>query len=254
MFGFKQAWACLFGALLLGLMILTRYWYPFDSLHRYDFLFIAAIVIQIFLIAFRLEHWREVGVIAVFHVVATLMELFKTHPAIGSWIYPEPAVFKIGNVPLFTGFMYSAVGSYLARVWRAFDFQFSNYPKPVFTWWLVLLTYLNFFSHHFIWDLRWVLLTASLLLFFPTWVHFRVDQKHRKMPLVLGFFLVAVFIWFAENIATFFKIWFYPDQMEQWQPVSAQKILAWYLLMLLSFVLVSWTQGIKTLTKPNSTG
>src|SRR3712207_6887532 len=52
---------------------------------------------------------------------STIMEVHKT--AIGSWAYPEASLFRIGGVPLFTGFMYAAVGSYLARVWRLFDFR-----------------------------------------------------------------------------------------------------------------------------------
>lgn len=72
----------------------------------------------------RLESWREASVILIFHLVATLMEAFKTHPSIGSWSYPEGFSIGIMAVPLFAGFMYSAVGSYIARVWRIFHFQF----------------------------------------------------------------------------------------------------------------------------------
>ena len=54
-------------------------------------------------------------------LVGTVMEMFKT--GVGSWIYPEPSFFRIGGVPLFSGFMYAAVGSYIARAWRLFDFQ-----------------------------------------------------------------------------------------------------------------------------------
>jgi len=125
-FGWKQAYACLFGGFLLGIMIITKLWYPFESLHRYDFIFLAAIAFQVFLLSFKLETWRESIVIVVFHVVATIMELFKTSDAIGAWSYPEEYVFGIGNVPLFTGFMYSAVGSYIARAWRLFEFRFKD--------------------------------------------------------------------------------------------------------------------------------
>ena len=36
---------------------------------------------------------------------------------------------RIGGVPLFTGFMYAAVGSYLVRVYRLFDLRFDRYPR-----------------------------------------------------------------------------------------------------------------------------
>ena len=55
-FGIKQGWACLFGALLLGLLIATYLFYPADAwLPRYDFLTLTAIAIQIALLAFRME-------------------------------------------------------------------------------------------------------------------------------------------------------------------------------------------------------
>jgi len=35
---------------------------------------------------------------------------------------------RIMGVPLFSGFMYACVGSYMARVWRIFDFRFDRFP------------------------------------------------------------------------------------------------------------------------------
>ena len=245
LFGLKQAYACLFGGFLLLVMLVTHYWYPLESLHRYDFIFIAAVVFQLVLLLLKLETLREAAIILLFHIVATVMELFKTSDAIQSWHYPEEFVFGIANVPLFTGFMYSAVGSYLARVSRIFDFRYSHYPKVSFTVILVSAVYINFFTHHYVWDLRWVLLLVTAILFFRTRIHFKVIKTHRSMPLLLGWFLVALFIWFAENIATFANIWIYPNQHNGWQLVPIAKLSSWYLLMLLSFVMVTLVQGIK---------
>src|SRR5258708_31965459 len=90
-FGLKQGWACLFGGAMVGLLIATSLWYPPNApLPRYDFLFLAALAIQIAMLAFRLETFEEAKVILIFHIVGTLMELFKT--AVGSWIYPESRV------------------------------------------------------------------------------------------------------------------------------------------------------------------
>ncbi len=252
LFGLKQANACIFGGFLLAVMIITSFWYPLDSLHRYDFIFLSAIAFQIFLLTFKFETARESVVIIVFHLVATIMELFKTSDAIGSWTYPEEYFFGIGNVPLFTGFMYSAVGSYIARVWRIFEFEYSYYPSRLATIVLVSLIYANFFTHHYIWDLRWLLLAATALLFYKTDVYFRIIKTHRKMPLLFGWFLVSLFIWFAENIATYTNVWIYPNQTAEWQMVSIAKLSSWFLLMLLSFVLVSIINNIqirKTETK-----
>ena len=120
----KQAWACLFAGLMLALIIGTWAWYPKGAtLARYDFLVIAAVLIQALMLAFKLETWEEARVILVFHVVGTAMEVFKT--SVGSWMYPEPSLLRIGGVPLFTGFMYAAIGSFMARVWRLFSLLFS---------------------------------------------------------------------------------------------------------------------------------
>jgi uncharacterized membrane protein YoaT (DUF817 family) len=101
-FIYKQAYACLFGGFLIFMIILTKYYYPLEGiLYRYDFLFLSAIVFQGLLIYFKLEEWKEVKVIAMFHLVAMGMEIFKTHPSIGSWQYPENFQLGIMNVPLF---------------------------------------------------------------------------------------------------------------------------------------------------------
>ncbi|QYU67498.1 DUF817 domain-containing protein [Leptolyngbya sp. 15MV] len=244
LFGFKQAWAYLFGALLLALLLATHLFYPDDApLHRYDFLTLSAVAIQAGMLAFRLETWREASVILIFHVVGTVMELFKT--AAGSWVYPEESVLHIGAVPLFSGFMYAAVGSYIARVWRIFDFRFSHYPAPWTTWLLALAIYVNFFAHHWTVDIRYLLFAITALLFWRTRVHFRNWRAHRWMPLLLGFGLVALFIWFAENIGTFARAWSYPGQEDGWQMVSLAKFGSWYLLMIISFVLVNVVQPVR---------
>jgi len=245
LFGLKQASASIFGGFLLGIMIITNFWYPLEGIHRYDFIFLAAIAFQLVLLITKLETPREAVVIIVFHIIATIMELFKTSDGIASWVYPEEYVFGIGNVPLFTGFMYSAVGSYISRVWRIFNFEYSHYPNKMATIILVSLIYINFFAHHFIWDFRWVLIGATIFLFYRTDVFFRIIKTHRQMPLLIGWFLVALFIWFAENIATYANIWIYPNQSSGWHMVPLAKLSSWYLLMLLSFVLVSLINNIQ---------
>ncbi|MEG9268260.1 DUF817 domain-containing protein [Qipengyuania sp. Mu-71] len=244
LFGFKQAWACLFGGMLLPLLLGTHFFYPEDALlHRYDFLTLAALAIQGAMLAFRLETWAEAKVILIFHVVGTVMELFKT--AAGSWIYPEASVLHIGAVPLFSGFMYAAVGSYIARVWRIFDFRYSTYPPRWATWVLAGAIYVNFFAHHWLPDIRLVLFAATILLFARTRVHFRNWRVHRWMPLLVGFLLVALFIWGAENIGTFAQAWTYPGQEHGWRMVSPAKLGSWFLLMLISFVLVELVAPVR---------
>lgn len=238
LFGFKQGWACLFGALMLALLLGAHLFYPDDApLARNDFVTLAAITIQIGMLAFRLENWEEAKVILAFHVTGTIMEQFKTQA--GSWNYPGGGVLHIGLVPLYSGFMYAAVGSYIARVWRIFGFRFAPYPPRWTTIALAAAIYVNFFAHHWLPDMRWLLFAATALLFWRTRVYFTPFRRERWMPLLLGWFLVATFIWFAENIATFAHAWSYPSQRHGWTMVSPAKLGAWYLLMIISFVMVS---------------
>ena len=65
-FGLKQANACIFGGFLLAVMVLTKLWYPLESVHRYDFIFLSAVAFQLLLLVFKLETLRESLVIVVF--------------------------------------------------------------------------------------------------------------------------------------------------------------------------------------------
>ncbi len=237
-FGFKQAYACLFGGALLFAILLTRLcWHQDWPIARYDFLFVYALSIQALFIILKLESFEEVKVIFLFHTVGTVMEIFKTH--MGCWEYPEANLIRIAGVPLFSGFMYSAVGSYIARAWRIFSFRFENYPKLRYTILLCALIYANFFTHHYIYDMRPLLFLFTFFIFFRTRIYFKPDQTYLYMPLLVGWGLVALFIWFAENFGTFGHVWIYPSQMAAWHFVSPAKIGSWFLLMIISFVLVT---------------
>lgn len=238
-FGLKQAWACIFGAALLAVLMAARLWYPEGAaLARNDFLTIAAVVIQILMVVTRLETLRELRVIVLFHLVGTVMELFKTD--VGSWSYEAEGFLRIGAVPLFSGFMYAAVGSYMVRVYRLFDLRFASYPRRWITAIVAGGIYANFFTHHYIWDFRWGLLAAVVIIFGPSVMHFRVFRRRFRMPLVIAFLLVALFIWIAENIATWSGAWLYPSQVDGWHLVPLDKLVAWFLLMIISVVLVAW--------------
>ncbi len=243
-FGVKQAWACLFGGIMLALLLGTHLWYPADApLARYDLLTLAAVLVQVGMLVTGLETREEARVIILFHLAGTAMEVFKT--AAGSWSYPEPGLLRIGGVPLFTGFMYASVGSYLARAWRVFDFRFTRHPPLPVLGVLAGAVYVNFFTHHFVPDVRPLLFAASAVLFGRTWVHYRIWRDYRRMPLLLGLGLVALFIWFAENLGTFARAWVYPHQARAWAPVGPTKIGAWYLLMLISYTMVAAVNGVR---------
>ncbi len=233
----KQAWAALFGGLLLMAIIFTRY-VELPWLARYDWLFIWAVLVQIGMLAFRLERPREVIAIILFHLVGLGMELFKTSGGIGSWTYPEESTIRLLTVPLFSGFMYAAVGSYLTRAWRVLHLRFTHYPNRWATVILALLIYSNFFTHHYTYDIRYLLFIMVAVLYGRTKVYFRLHIREYSMPLIVGFGLIALVIWFAENVGTFTNAWLYPSQLTMWQLVGLEKWGSWFLLMIISFIMV----------------
>jgi uncharacterized membrane protein YoaT (DUF817 family) len=113
-----------------------------------------------------------------------------------------------------------------------------------------VLAYLNFFTHHYVVDIRWGLFAFSVVLFGRAFVEFTPDRTPRRMPLLLGFLLVALFIWLAENIGTFTSAWIYPAQRGGWSVVPIAKLGSWYLLMLLSFALVTLVHRPDRVARP----
>ena len=80
---------------------------------------------------------------------------------VGSWTYPEPSVLRLGHVPLFTSFMCAAVGSYLLRAWRLFEFRFDRHPRTAHLAVLSVAIYANFLADRWHVDLRWPLIVIS---------------------------------------------------------------------------------------------
>lgn len=232
--------ASLFGIFLLATFLITEV-VTIPFIGRYDVIFLAALGFQIIALLFKFEQPREFGVIILFHILATGMELFKTNPAIGSWMYPgiPGAIFVLGTVPLFTGFLYSAIGSYISRAFIFLKLTFERFPAYYHLWILAVLIYVNFFTHHFFFDIRYLLFAYVFVIFFKTRVRFQVYKKERRMPFLLTVFLTALFVWIAENIGTLTHVWTYPNQIAVWQLVPLGKFGSWFLLLILSFALVT---------------
>ncbi|WP_432093224.1 DUF817 domain-containing protein [Streptomyces sp. bgisy100] len=238
LFAWLETRCCGFAiALLSGVALSTAL--PHLPVARYDLLLVYGVLLTV---VFRLCGWesgRDLAVIAVCHAVGLAFELVKV--SLGSWSYPEPAVLKLAGVPLYGGFLYAAVGSYVCRAWHVLELGLVRYRRGATTV-VAAAIYGNFFSHHWLPDLRWVLAAALLAATAGTQVRFTVGSRRRSMPLALGFALIGFFLWVAENIATYLGAWRYPYQMDAWQPVSWQKIAAWGLLISVTFVLVEWTR------------
>jgi uncharacterized membrane protein YoaT (DUF817 family) len=241
-FGWQQALSCLFPVVIFSALAITAVvklpWMP-----RYDWLLLICVLMQAWMIFVRLETLDELKVITLFHVIGLTLEIYKVH--MGSWSYPNPGYATVFHVPLFSGFMYASVASYIVQAWRRLDIQLIQWPNFVVATGLAIAIYLNFFTHHFIWDLRWVLFALVLLVFWRSKVAFRVGVKGYRMPLALSFCLIGFFIWIAENIATFFHAWEYPNQANTWHIVGFGKISSWLLLVIVSFLIVASLKQIK---------
>lgn len=243
-FGWKEAQACLFAGLFFGAVLFVPR-AGLMGLPRYDVLLLAAIIIQVGMLCSGRETRDELKAICLFHVLGFVLEAFKTSSGIRSWSYPDFAYTKVLGVPLFSGFMYAAVGSYIIQAWRLLRLRIEHHPPYWMAGLLATALYLNFFTHHFIGDYRGYLAAGALGLYARARVVFRPHRIDRRMPLSLGLVLVAFFIWLAENIGTFFGLWTYPHQLGAWAAVHVAKWSAWSLLVLMSFTIVTNLKHIK---------
>ena len=243
-FAVKEARACLFA----GLFFLSVFLVPHAGIigiPRYDLLLIIALAIQAWMVWAKLETIDELKAISVFHLIGFALEVFKTSGSIQSWSYPDFAYTKLFGVPLFSGFMYAAVGSYVIQAWRLFDLRVRHHPSYWMAGLMALAIYANFFTHHYIGDYRWYIAACTLGLYARTTVIFRPYDQDRKMPLLLAFILIGFFIWLAENISTFFGVWRYPNQIGAWSTVHIGKWSSWCLLVIMTFTIVANLKHIK---------
>lgn len=243
-FGIKEARACLF----VGLFFAAVFTVPHAGLWgipRYDLLLIIALVIQVWMVWTKLETVDELKAICLFHVVGFALEVFKTSSGIQSWAYPDFAYTKLFGVPLFSGFMYAAIGSYVIQAWRLLELRIRHHPPYWMAGLLAILIYANFFTHHYIGDYRWYIAACTLGLYARATVIFRPYDRDRSMPLLLSFVLIGFFIWLAENISTFFGIWKYPNQIGAWSAVHIGKWSSWSLLVIMTITMVANLKHIK---------
>ncbi|TKH23817.1 DUF817 domain-containing protein [Bacillus wiedmannii] len=235
-FSYHQALSCIFPMVIFVTLALSTI-ISIPGLYRYDFILLICLCTQYVMYKTNLETKDELRVICVFHVIGILLEVYKVY--FGSWSYPEEAWTKILGVPLYSGFMYASVASYICQAWRRFSLRMHDWPKATWTIPLGSMIYLNFFTHHFIYDFRWLLTILLFMVFFHTFVQFSIRKTIYKMPLTLSFFLIGFFIWIAENIATFFGAWQYPNQRDSWGLVHINKISSWFLLIVISIMIVA---------------
>ena len=243
-FGLKNARACLFAGLFFAAVFLV----PRSGvlgLPRYDVLLFVALGIQAWMVWTKLETLDELKAISLFHLVGFALEVFKTSSSIQSWSYPDFAYTKIFGVPLFSGFMYASVGSYIIQAWRLYDLRIHHHPPYWLATLVASLIYLNFFTHHFIGDFRWYIGAFVLGLYARTMVTFRSYDVDRRMPLLISFILIGFFVWLAENLSTLFGVWKYPHQLAAWLAVHVGKWSSWSLPVLMTSTTVAHLNHIQ---------
>lgn len=242
LFVWQELLCCTFALGVVALLALSHL-LPLAAwgIARYDFVLLGCLLMQGLLLLTRFETGREAGVIVLFHLLGFGLEVFKT--AHGSWAYPEEALSKVAGVPLYAGFMYASVGSYMAQAWRRFHLTLTGLPSLRLQAGLAGGAYLNFFTHHYGPDLRHVLTALLLLAYRRTRVQFLIHKERFTLPLPLAFALIGLFVYLAENAATALGAWVYPHQAQGWQPVHLAKALAWTLMVVVAFLIVS---GLKT--------
>lgn len=238
-----QTKSCLFPLYIFFCLAITQL-LDLPLLARYDWLLLFCLLMQGWMVYSGLETKDELKVITVFHFIGLGLELFKVN--IGSWSYPEEGLFTFYGVPLYSGFMYASVASYLCQCWRRFDVQVSGWPSLAVAAPLALAIYTNFFTHHYVPDIRWMLFALVAVVFWKSHVLFKINQVGYSVPLLLYFFLIGLLIWLAENIATFFGAWQYPNQSDVWSFVHIGKISSWLLLVIVSFLIVASLKIVKS--------
>ncbi len=235
-FGYKEAISCIFPVFVFGMLALTRL-IEVPGISRYDFLLIACLAMQVFMYFVGLESKRELVVICFFHAMGICMEIFKV--AHGSWSYPDHGWSKLAGVPLYSGFMYASVASYICQAWRNMDLYLEKWPTLPSNVCFAVAIYGNFFSNAYIRDIRPILLVLLFWVFRNTYVYFNTNDRWRRMPMMLSFLLIAFFIWLAENIGTFLGAWRYPHQHAGWSAVKIQILSSWFLLVIVSVIIVA---------------
>jgi uncharacterized membrane protein YoaT (DUF817 family) len=245
-FGYLQALSCVFPVLIF-LSLAASSMVPLP-LPRYDLLLIICIVAQFVMFRMGMETKDEVYVITLFHVLGLLLEIHKVHH--GSWSYPEAAYTKFFGVPLYAGFMYASVGSYICQAWRNLHLSIHRWPNTFLASVGGVAIYLNFFTNAFIYDVRWFIVVYLIVVFYRSQFKFQVNERTYSIPALLSFILVGFFIWLAENIATFYGAWKYAYQHAGWQMVKWHKISSWGLLVIVSIILVAELKKIKLKRTP----
>lgn len=235
-FGYKEAISCIFPVFIFLVLAATQL-FSIPGIPRYDVILVACIAMQLVMYFTGMESAKELLLICFFHFLGVSMEIFKVSH--GAWAYPEFAYSKVLGVPLYSGFMYASVASYICQAWKHFDLKVTDWPTTSQSTSLATAIYGNFYSNAYIQDARLLIIPILVYMFRHTWVRYTTNGQNRRMPMVLSFILIAFFIWIAENVATFLGAWKYPHQGQDWSMVRLNIMSSWFLLVIVSIIIVA---------------
>ncbi|MBS1703211.1 MAG: DUF817 family protein [Armatimonadetes bacterium] len=231
----KQVQASVFALFIFSMLAVSQWQHVVP---RYDFMLAACLAMQVYMVWSKLETKKELVAVTAFHGVGLALELYKVRH--GSWTYPEFAYTKFSGVPLYSGFMYASVASYVFQAYRVFGLEFTRMPRKAWALLGVGLIYINFFTAKTFGDNRIWIILALLAMFLPSQAHFTCREGRFRMPMPVAFGLIGFFVWVGENLCTYLGAWLYPHQMDGWELVGATKIVSWSMMVMVAFVLI-WT-------------
>jgi hypothetical protein len=146
-FGLKQARACLFPGIFITILLLSSH-VPLFGLARYDFIFVGAVLAQVG--AGRAGRGDQGRGAHPLRLPRARRRARGLQDPSGHRLVelPEEGFFEVFGVPLYSGFMYASVASYMCQAWRLLDLDLKNYPPYALSVPLSIGIYLNFFTHH----------------------------------------------------------------------------------------------------------
>lgn len=219
-FWLKQCRAGIFA----GLLLLAFFIIPATGLlnmARDDILLILAISIQAWMVKSKLLQDNELKILPLCYLFGWMLEYFNhTTP-----INPSLAVSSIHGIPLVTGFIYVAIGSYILQAWRLFSVRIRHYPPYWMAGCLTVLIYINLCTTQ---NYTGYLTACALGLYAPSIIRFKSHTQERQAPLLVSTLLIEGVSYLAESISYFnagtnpISIW---SNTHEWQTVFLVAIL-----------------------------
>ncbi|MEO0343657.1 MAG: DUF817 family protein [Pseudomonadota bacterium] len=229
-----QICAAWFGiAFLVAIAGSAAIWQEDWALARNDALF--GVGVALVLLVFMLGVNRGFDAVPMVFVFALGIGLELQKTGIGAWAYADDGTLMLGAKPLFVGFMYASVASYVIRALRLKGLQVLHLPH----WGWAALGGIVLYGAYFLalpfWGRPVLILWAGLL-----YHRARVQSPSGSwlpVPVALGF--AALLLWVAENVGTMSGTWTYSGQSAG-ELVSLSKIGAWFVLLTVIFSVVTY--------------